>query len=297
LASDGLTKRSLEDGRAYVSARAIAKEVRGNAPREAARHLVSLAMGRDAEDNVSVAVLQVPGRAGAGGLLVRILLAALGALGLLLLGFTLADRLRREAPAPELDYGYAVVLEGAVRVDSQEGAVAERLATLPPGSRLTSVEQVRLSLQSSGEGASELSAAALYLAPGTTVILERIAPVVGGGEGANARIGVTRLAIEAGQLLLLREGGLRRYELTLPEGSVSLEEPGAAAVGLWVKNAATVVDTLRGACTLEGENGKVLALVEGESSSFLGGQPGAAEPLAARARSAWDSLCGGCLGP
>jgi serine/threonine protein phosphatase PrpC len=61
IASDGLTRTSGETGRPFVDPSEIPGYLRGSEPREAARHLISIALGRDADDNVSVGLIRVPG--------------------------------------------------------------------------------------------------------------------------------------------------------------------------------------------------------------------------------------------
>lgn len=57
LATDGLLRTSPADGRLFVNLGDIPDHVEGNSPDDASRHLVSLAMGRDVDDSVTVAVL------------------------------------------------------------------------------------------------------------------------------------------------------------------------------------------------------------------------------------------------
>ncbi|OGO16559.1 MAG: hypothetical protein A2Z14_04280, partial [Chloroflexi bacterium RBG_16_48_8] len=134
LASDGLTRINPEDGKPFVDPKDLPGYIEGNSPREAARHMISIAMGRDVDDNVSVIVIQVPGSEKA--LRWRWAYAAIPA-GLALIVFALLLGLPPSkgdvAPAP-IDYGYGVILSGSAFIQTAEGESrrVDKLGTIPP---------------------------------------------------------------------------------------------------------------------------------------------------------------------
>jgi len=151
LSSDGLTMKNPEDGRPYVDPANLPALIADNTPLEAARHIISIAMGRDVADNVSVIVIQTPAgeRGGrklwmvAAALTALVLMVALVVLGLKKNGVD-------ESIQP-VDYGYAVILSGSASIETAEGErkTVNKLGTIPPLAVVEVDENTRLALQSS----------------------------------------------------------------------------------------------------------------------------------------------------
>ena len=138
LASDGLTKVNVEDGKPYVNPSDIASYGEGNAPREAARHLISIAMGRDVDDNVSVIVIQPEKREvklKRSWMLIAIPIVLAAVIAFLALR---NSRLRQEEIPPSTDYGYAVIISGlgSMRTTEGENLSVGKLSIIPSLSTL-----------------------------------------------------------------------------------------------------------------------------------------------------------------
>jgi serine/threonine protein phosphatase PrpC len=300
LATDGLTQISPEDNRPYVNPGDFAGYLEGNKALEAARHLVSIALGRDVGDNVSVVVLQVAGKQG--GLSLRPLAGLLIVAAAVVAGGWLAYRWwQGRSVAPPPDFGYAVVVRGSVRVrladagDDSGQAVGE-LGTIPAGGHLTASEDTRLALQTTYSGPIDLSPLSFYLVSGTALDLTRLDshpdPLVRGQEDLS---GTTALTLESGQVLMVRGSGGWGSQIHAQDTISGFAGPGAAALGVSLTSQGLVVDCLRGQCSLQAQVSPPLLFGAGQQASVEGATPVVRGAIPADASQAWDTLCGGCL--
>jgi serine/threonine protein phosphatase PrpC len=298
LATDGLTQISPEDNRPYVNPGDFAGYLEGNKALEAARHLVSIALGRDVGDNVSVVVLQVAGKQGGPSL--RPLAGLLIVAAALVAGGWLAYRWwqGRSLPPPP-DFGYAVVVRGWVRLaeaSDGSGQIVRELGTIPAGRHLTAWEDARLALQTTYSGPIDLSPLSFYLVSGTALDLTRLDshpdPSVHGQEDLS---GTTALTLESGQVLMVRSGGGWGSQIHAQDTISGFAGPGAAALGVSLTSQGLVVDCLRGQCSLQAQDSAPILFGAGQQASIEGATPVVRGALPADASRAWDTLCGGCL--
>ena len=300
LASDGLTRISPEDGYPFVGMDKIATYVEGSTPLEAARHLISLALGRDADDNVSVVVIQVRGER------VRIspvtVLMALIALAFMLtLGAMGISLLRRgESTLPPVDYGYAVLVQGSAGVMDEEGTrIVETvgyLGTIPAGSRIVSHEDIRLALESTFEGLNNLSGTSLYLDRDTHIQLTSLDPhkdPSSTDEVASETLTVVNLI--SGRLIVVRDEGDRELHITWNGITAVLHSDGAGALGVRDDGEKLVVDCLLGRCKSIVVNGESVMLAGGQRWVIINGTETKVEDLSGNSFQEWNALCGRCL--
>ncbi|MEW6566698.1 MAG: SpoIIE family protein phosphatase [Chloroflexota bacterium] len=290
LATDGLTQVSPDDDRPYVDPSDVARHVEGNPPLEAARHLISMALGRDVLDNVSVIVIQVARRQGkvlrpvalAGALALLILLAAVVVVVL--------PRLGPSTPAtqPQADLGYAVVVAGAAQIGSPdgEGQTIGGLGTMPGGVMVTAVQDLRLSLQTRAADAGDIATLTFYLGAGGTLELS----VLDGGPGSAP----TRLSLASGRLLMLRSGGTRDGRVRAAGAEVGFDGSGAGAVGLSTLPGRVIVECLVGRCALD-LSGEELQLDAPAYVAVVEGVAGEPSVVPAEDIRYWNVLCGNCL--
>jgi hypothetical protein len=292
LASDGLSRISPEDGKAYVSEGRIASQVEGNTPREVARHLVSIAMGRDVDDNVSVVAVRIgsdqkPIKRG----------WVLGVLGILLAVSLLIPGQLAEKPArTPKDYGYGVLIEGALLVETGENEPIGlgRLDTIPPLSVLIAEEPSRLGLQSRNETTTGLALTSLYLDAGSEMRLLHVDTISSAEQYLSGR---TVFQLEAGRLLAIRGGGGRELVVEAAGGSAWILGAGPSAMGIRLEPPNLIVDCLQGLCGLD--------TVDGERRELTAGQRGRLSPSGMdveglpkrEAADTWNGLCGDCLTP
>ena len=302
LASDGLTRISPEDGKPFVHPDEIADYVEGNTPLEAARHLISIAMGRDVNDNVSVIVMQLPGgraRGGRGPL--TILATIVGILLVLGLGVTGIKWLRdRRSPPPSVDYGYAVVIQGSVRVDDVvEGdstGIVGYLGTIPAGATLTALDESRLTLQTTYEGSFDLAATSFYLTGGSQIRLRTLdaRPEMSGGNQLTLTTG-SILDLVSGRLMVVRSKGDHEIQVAVGANSSSLVGFGAGVMGLIAEDGTQVVDCLVGQCRTPQESGDTVKLMSGQRLSLVEVRQDYVELIAEEILQAWDELCELCV--
>jgi serine/threonine protein phosphatase PrpC len=297
LASEGLSHINPASQQPFVLPGEIAQHATELAPSDAARHLISLALGRDVDDSVSVAVLALPGairptsRSPLRGLLV------VGTM----LGVILAAALAwtaRSRPAAANDYGFAVLVAGGVQADLGDGALQPiaNLGTIPVFSVLTALTEARLSLQSTFEAGSDLGEGTLYLGPDTQIELTALDPrFADSGSDPVNQTGPTELRLDQGKLLVLRANGTREYQVHRQGVSASLSGAGRGAMGVETSGGELLVACLMGACRMKTSEGQDQLLQAGESISAVGGSLGAITSISAGARASWIELCDGCL--
>lgn len=299
LASDGLTRISPEDGFPFVGMDKIATYVEGSTPLEAARHLISLALGRDVDDNVSVAVIQIRGQR------VRpkpmtVLMALITFAFILTLGVMGISRLRRESTLPPVDYGYAVLVQGSAWLMNEEGTkIVETvgyLGTIPTGSRIASQEEIRLVLETTFEGLNNLSGTSIYLDRDTHIQLTSLDPhkdPSSTDEFASETLTVVNLI--SGRLMIAREGGDRELHIIWNGISVVLIGESAGALGVREDGEKLILDCLLGRCKSIVVNGESAILASGQRCLFDNGAKTRVEDLSGNSFQEWNSLCGQCL--
>ena len=302
LASDGLTRISLEDGKPFVHPGEIADYVEGNTPLEAARHLLSIAMGRDVDDNVSVVVVQLPGgrvRGGRGPL--TILTILVGILLVLTLGLMGIKWLKdRRSSAPLVDYGYAVVIQGSVRfndvVEGDSIGIVDYLGTIPTGATITALDESRLTLQTTYEGSFDLSAISFYLTGGSQIRLRTLdaRPEMSGGNQLTSTTG-SILDLVSGRLLVMRSEGDHKIQVAVEDKSSSLVGFGVGVMGLIAEDGTRVVDCLVGQCQTHQVDGDAVKLVSGQRLFFAEGEQEEVELIVEEVLQEWDKLCESCL--
>jgi hypothetical protein len=288
LASDGLTQTSPEDGRPYLDPSDLARHITGNPPLEGARHLISMALGRDALDNVTVAVIQMaaerrrPHRPFA--VAVAVALIALVAL---------AISLTRRGPPPvtqepTADLGYAVVVQGSAQTGGAngQGQTVANLGTIGAGNALTARDDLRLVLQTRAGSNAEIATLAYYLAEGGSMELTLLDPQPGGAQ--------TLVTLVGGRILMERSGGSREATVLCGEVRVGFEGAGAGAVGVAANSGGIEVDCLLGSCTVE-LAGVVTRIDAPGRTRVTGTSIGPSVGVAAEAMRDWDALCGGCF--
>jgi hypothetical protein len=292
LLSDGLLQTSPDDGRPFLDPKAMPEYVAGVPPLQAARHLISIALGRDAADDLSVAVIAVPGvvRVPRAREPVRTLALALAALALLaVLGASLALRglLNRISPAVS-DYGYAVLIDGRLRAEGESGSV-QRLEPLPAQTTLEAGQDSSLRFQSTFSGGSDITAAALYLRSGARVELTSLDQRAPESQSAEAP---TRIDLLLGEALLLRESGERDLRLGIPGGYAGFVGPGKAALAVRLGANGVEVTCLTGVCVHQPPSTGQIVLFAGQ---WLRPDDPIPQLVDSGVYQEWDRLCGGCL--
>jgi len=293
LASDGLTQVSPEDSRPYVDPNDVARHVQGNPPLEAARHLISMALGRDVLDNVSVAVIQVAIRKERS----RWPLAVLGAavfVALAGVAGVLVAPLFTSTPTPgaPADLGYAVVVEGSARTTAQDGQgqTVGNLGTIPAGVSVVALSDLRLSLQTRSNTGGDISALTLYLASGGQLELTTV--------DLGVQTPQTVITLQAGRLLVDRGGGTRETWVHAGGQRVGLAASGVGMMGVSLLVDGVTVDCLVGRCAAEVGTSEevVFELFDAPAQiTIAGSRAGSLQSVPTEAIRAWNSLCGGCL--
>jgi serine/threonine protein phosphatase PrpC len=300
LASDALTRINLEDGKPFVDPKDLPAYVEGNSPREAARHIVSIAMGRDVDDNLSVIVIQTPGKR-QGGPKLWILAAAFVALvllgALIVLGL---NRDRTDEMLEPVDHGYSVVLSGSVFVvtGEGEGKPVEKLGTIPPLAEVEAQEPAHLRLQSAFDSSTDVPLTSIYLSSGSKIkILSVDAYLDKDGQGRGFQSFPTSLTTIDGSVLLLRESGARKPQIGAMDIVASLTGSGRAIIGVRSIEGEIHVDCLLGGCAYEGKTGEITSLPAGQMliRSQQSGEPHAIFPLPPDIIGFWNDLCESCL--
>jgi len=296
LVSDGLLKSSPEDGRPFLDPKAMPEYVSGVPPLQAARHLVSIALGRDAPDDLSVVVVAAAGAArvkrerrglrrwalalAAVAVLALVLVAAAGA-------WFLWDLLAGTA-SPVSDYGYAVLIEGELQAEGQTEAV-QRLEPLPAQLTLTAQQDSSLRFQSTFAGGSDITAAAMYLRSGTRV---RLAALDRRSPDSQSAEFPTQVDLLLGEILLLRETGARDLRVGALGGYAGLVGPGKAALGVGLDVGGVEIVCLIGTCMFQPASGELALLFAGQR---LRPDEGSPQIYDSGVHQEWNRLCGGCL--
>jgi serine/threonine protein phosphatase PrpC len=300
LASDGLTRINPEDGKPFVNPKDLPAYVEGNSPREAARHIVSIAMGRDVNDNLSVIVIQAPGKRQGGQNLWKLTAAFIA---VVLLGTLIVLVLNRNGTVEtveKVDYGYAVVLSGSVfiRTAEGEGRPVEKLGTVPPLAEVEAQEPTRLTLQSSVDSSTDVPLITIYLSSRSKIKIQSVdAYQDNDRQGTRLQSFPTSIAYIDGSVLILRGGGIRKPQVEVGELVASLTDSGRAILGVRSVEGEIHVDCLQGGCAYEMEMGDSMPFQSGQGLSLPGGEGDAValKDLPIETVRIWDDLCAGCL--
>ena len=256
-------------------------------PEDAAKHLASIALGRDVESNVTVAVL---GEAKERRRWPVVALAVAGTIGALLLVAGALARLGSPDTDTTTDFGFAVLVRGGVLADTGDGVpnLVGNLDTIPAGAALTAQTDAVLGLQSTYEGSTALTRGNVYLEQGAALRLEEID--VRSSEGGPR---ATRLGLDNGSILVSRQSGTWEYRVQSTTDTVILSGAGPAAMGVGTNGGALQLDCLVGICRYESPTGEELLLSGGERV-LVGASSGIIQiPLESVAQ--WNVLCGGCV--
>lgn len=297
LASDGLTKSNPLDGKPFVAATAIAEYVEGSTPREAARHLISLAMGRDADDNLTVIVIQTPGGElrkerrwtlpiAFAGFVIIFTLIALG-----------ISQFRGEEPTALVDVGYAVMISGSASIETVGGGYESvgRLSAIPPQVLLMAEEPTRLALKSNEENSVDLSTTSVYLDTGCRLQFLLVDSALEPRSSRTENKKETIFYLESGRMLVMRGGGSRIFQIEFGGGSSAINEVGRGVMGVETMRESIKVDCLEGNCSVYVDGEEVILLQTGESLSIIDGSLDVTQQLLDGAIFAWDEMCAGCL--
>jgi len=297
LSTDGLLRTSPEDGRPFVNPGDIPTHVEGNSPDDASRHLVSLAMGRDVNDNVTVAVLKVSGEEERSSSLWKwlILLSVVAFLfALVRLIPTFKDN---ETTTPVVDYGYAVLIKGSAQVVTENGvsSPAQKLEAVAPLSRILTQATSRFTLQSNIDTSSRLSNASIYLSPGSEIVLLLVDAGADLPEDLAHLNNRSNVGFTTGEILILRTAGSWIYQVDLDSASVAVIGSGRGAVGVADLPSGTEVDCLIGICELTSEEDVSIVLQAGQRISISDQGLGEKETTPSEITTKWNTLCGNCL--
>ena len=290
VASAGAFESSPANGKPFIDPKAIPGHIKDLPPEDAAKHLVSIALGRDVGSNVSVAVLgeakerrRWPVAALAVAGLIGALLLVAG--GLALLGSPDSDT--------ATDFGFAVLVRGGMLADTGDGVPSpvRNLDTIPAGATLSAQTDAVLGFQSTYEGSTELTRGNVYLEQGAALRLTEIdVRRSDGGSGA------TVVGLDQGTLLVNRQSGTWEYRVQFVGSESILSGAGTATMGVDTTAGGLQLDCLIGICRYISEEGEELLLSSGNrlrvgiSSGIL---QESAIPLASVAE--WNELCGGCV--
>jgi len=292
LVSDGLLKTSPEDGRPFLDPKAMPEYVSGVPPLQAARHLVSIALGRDAPDDLSVVVVAAAGAARIKRERRGLRRLALAAVALMLLvlaagAWALWDLLGGTS-SPISDYGYAVLIEGELLAEGQTESV-QRLEPLPAQLTLTAQQDSSVRFQSTFASGSDITAAAMYLRSGARV---RLAALDRRGAESQTAVFPTQLDLLLGEMLLLRESGERDLRIGALGGYAGLVGPGKAALGVGLDAGGVEIVCLIGTCMFQPASGELALLFAGQR---LRPDEGTPQLFDSGVHQVWNLLCGGCL--
>jgi serine/threonine protein phosphatase PrpC len=299
LASDGLVRQSPEDGKPFVDPELFADYVGENKPLEAARHLISIAMGRDVDDNVSVVIIDVPGklprrRIGLSirmvGAMIAVLVLAAGIWGIT--RFFQSGEIR----AP-LDYGYLVVLQGQVQLDdAQGGGIVGTLGTLPAGAQIISISDNHFTLQTTYEGSPGLEPVSFYASLGTEIRLSMLDPHFE-PSGADQPFDPMETALEivSGRIMTVRGRGERPIKFLWNGDCGSLMGAGEGILGVVVQDRSAIVDCLHGTCKMIPAQSDPFEMVTGQRVWITAGKFDSISNTSSDDFGDWNSLCGGCL--
>jgi hypothetical protein len=258
---------------------------RGLAPKQAARQLASLILGRQPEASVTMLVLAAPGTFP--------VLPAVAALALALAGVVLLTPNLPFGSAGAADAGNAVLLSGAadtVAEDGQAGDPLRRLEVIPPETR------VRVSLPAvfgfaSREDGSGLESCRLFASQGTRLEFDELDRRARNTDGP---VRPVLVEAEEGELVLLR--GSTGRQACLARGGLRFctsSSDGMSALGAACTSSGCTWACLAGGCLLSGENREVTM----PARSILPSTAGSPVGLSAAQASFWNDRCGGCFTP
>jgi hypothetical protein len=290
VASAGLLESSSEDGKPYVDPNAIPGHIKNLPPEDAAKHLVSIALGRDVASNVTVAVL---GEAKETRRVPTAALIAVGAFAAVLLLIGALTLLGPTDNTDTTDFGFAVLVRGGVLADTGDGvpSLVGNLDPIPANASLTAQTDAALGMQSTFEGSNDLARSNVYLLQGTNFRLSEIDPR--GSDGAPGR---SRLELGEGSILVWRQSGTWEYRIQAITEEVILIGAGPAAMGVGMQFGSLQLDCLIGICRYESPSGEEI-LISGGERILVGASSGIAQessiPLESVAQ--WNQLCSGCL--
>ena len=292
ITSTGLLESSPADGKPFVNPQAIPGHIKNLPPEDAAKHLVSIALGRDVGSNVTVAVL---GEAKEQRRWPVAVLAVAGTIGVLLLVVAAITLLGSPDSDSQTDFGFAVLVRGGVLADTGDGvpALLGNLDTIPAGAVLSAQTDAAIGLQSTYEGNGEQPGANIYLGQGVVLILTEIDLRTSGG-GSNP----TRLDFNQGSILISRRSGTWEYQVHYEMSISILSGAGPGAMGIVSANGGgPQLFCLAGTCRFESAGGEEILLSSGEKVLLRGStgmiEQSSIEPAVVQE---WDRMCGGCLG-
>ena len=292
IASDGLTRTSGETGRPFVEAAEIPGCLQGSEPREAARHLISIALGRDADDNISVALIRLPGVVQRKSL--RPVAWGVAAAAIILVGGLVASTLISRPAGTLAEFGYAVVLEGSglAEVPGGQAPIAlGHLDLLPAGATLRSSSPMQLSLQSTAGERGGLPVATLILGTDTQLEIVQL-DAYPAGASANQALPPAIFEVQSGRLIVRLEGSPRALQIRMADGLVHLELGNPAILGADFESGA--FDCLSGTCRVDPGSGAEIRLGPGERAELVSGSQVA---LTASDLEIWRALCADCVAP
>jgi hypothetical protein len=248
-----------------------------------------MALGRDALDNVSVAVIQMAAERSR-ALRPFAAAVAVGLLAIVAIGVALLRR-GGSPPAtrdPVADLGYAVVVEGSAATHGADGQAqtVSNLGTIAAGRALSALDNLRLVFQTRAGSSADIATLTYYLAEGGSMELTLIDPQPTAGQ--------TVVTLSSGRILVERSGGSREASILYGDVRVGLAAAGSAAVGVAADSRGIAVDCLIGGCTVELAG--VLTPIDAPREVIVAGTslgPGVVVPE--DAFRAWSELCGGCL--
>lgn len=290
MVSRGLLEASPADGRPYVDPNAIPGHIKNLPPEDAAKHLVSIALGRDVGSNVTVAVL---GEAKERRRWPMAALAVVGIIGALLLVVGALALLGSSDADSTTDFGFAVLVRGGVISDNGDGVpnLVGNLDTIPAGAALSAQTDAVLGLQSTFEGSTDLTRGNVYLEQDAALRLDEI-DVRSSAGGSDT----TLLELDQGKILVNRQSGTWEYQVRAVTETAILSGAGPAAMGVETSGGSIKLDCLIGICRYKSPTGDELLLSGGESI-LVGASSGiineSAIPLESVAQ--WNELCGGCI--
>ncbi len=290
IASAGLLESSPADGKPFVDPNAIPGHIKNLPPEDAAKHLVSIALGRDVGSNVTVVVLGEAKESRRWPMAAR---AVAGTIGALLLVVGALALLGSPASDNTTDFGFAVLVRGGVLADTGDGvpSLVGNLDSIPANTALTAQTDVALGMQSTFEGSADLARSNVYLDQGTNMRLSEIDPRDSDGES-----GGSRLELDEGSILVLRQSGTWEYRIQAITEEAILIGAGPGAMGVRMQFGSLQLDCLIGICRYESPSGEEI-LLSGGDRILVGASSGIAQessiPLESVAQ--WNQLCGGCI--
>jgi hypothetical protein len=287
ITSAGLLESSPADGKPFVDPQAIPGHIKNLPPEDAAKHLVSIALGWDVGSNVTVAVL---GEAKEKRRWTVAAFVAAGLVGALLLVVGAITLLGSPDSESQTDFGFAVLVRGGVLSDIGDGApvLVGNLDAIPAGAALSAQTDVTLGIQSTFEGSTDLARSNVYLEQGTDLLLGSIDP-----RGSDGGARTTLLRLNQGTVLVYRQSGTWEYQVRALTETGILIGAGPAAMGVGTGSGSLLIDCLIGICRYEPATGDAILLSGGERI-LVGASSGIIKiPLESVAQ--WNELCGGCI--